>query len=218
MSEIKVISQTGKDGHYIYNLGLRDYQEVHQLQQSCQSELDRSPKSVFHIFCSHEPCLTIGRGKESQNFHLPTNIDLKLHPIHRGGGVTFHHPGQWIYYVIRKLDAHKMTVKEHINQMLERTISILKTGWDVRLESKMDPLGLWYSNHKLASIGVGIKKFKTSHGLALNLHHHEKVFNEIKKISPCGLSPSIYSTIEKVFNDKINSKELTDLFIQNYLS
>ena len=75
-------------------------------------------------------------------------------------------------------------------------------------------MGIWKDRQKVASIGVGVSRFVTEHGLALNLEFDKKMFQEVQKISPCGMSSKIYKTIDSF---DIDSKNLLEKFHNFYL-
>jgi lipoyl(octanoyl) transferase len=72
-------------------------------------------------------------------------------------------------------------------------------------------MGVWKNKSKLASIGVGLSKFVTEHGLALNVLNDENMFNELKKINPCGIDPTTYITAESQMSD-VDPKDLIEKF------
>ena len=68
-------------------------------------------------------------------------------------------------------------------------------------------MGVWHKKRKLASIGVGMERFVSIHGIALNLLHDQKMFSTLNMINPCGMSSSTYTSVEQEFNQKINPQE-----------
>ena len=72
-------------------------------------------------------------------------------------------------------------------------------------------MGVWKDKSKLASIGIGISKFVTEHGLALNLLNDEDMFNELKKINPCGIDPTTYITAQSQL-ENVESSKLIERF------
>jgi lipoyl(octanoyl) transferase len=72
-------------------------------------------------------------------------------------------------------------------------------------------MGVWKNKSKLASIGIGLSKFVTEHGLALNLVNDEDMFNEVKKINPCGIDPTTYITVESLI-ENVDSSKLIENF------
>ena len=68
---------------------------------------------------------------------------------------------------------------------------------------------------KIASIGIGISKFVTEHGLALNLLNDEEMFLELKKINPCGIDPTTYITAESQLSG--TSENLIERFHQAFI-
>ena len=80
-----------------------DYQDFLIFQKNAQKLVQHNRKLRVYIFCNHPHCFTLGRGNERGrddlvSFDEKLEIGLKypLHKIHRGGGISFHFPGQWI--------------------------------------------------------------------------------------------------------------------------
>ena len=70
-------------------------------------------------------------------------------------------------------------------------------------------MGVWHERSKLASIGVGLNHFVTEHGLALNLVYDEEMFNELKRINPCGMDSKIYTSLDQIIG---KSEQLVQSF------
>jgi lipoate-protein ligase B len=179
------------------------YPECNAFQEKLVEQVKLHPEQSFYLFCHHDPVLTMGKGlrETSQNPEklIPTdqailaNVGLPLYAIHRGGGVTFHNPGQFIFYVIKKISANHYTLNDHICWMQKVVIKAVYEMTGLVLTAKKNPLGLWHGPHKVGSIGVGIKKWITMHGLALNLTLEESTKKMLMTIYPCGLQPTLYA-------------------------
>ena len=76
-------------------------------------------------------------------------------------------------------------------------------------------MGIWHGRNKLASIGVGVNRFVTEHGLALNLKFDEAMLLELQKISPCGINPTTYSCVDNIL--PLKSDKLIERFHEEYL-
>jgi len=187
-----------------------DYDEAHRFQNRVVPFILENPEVVVLIETSHPHCLTIGRGKESKGFVLPNDLNIKLHKIHRGGGVTFHYPGQWICYPLMKLSYHKINLKDYIYSFLDMVSSFVVKNFNVDVKRRDNPLGIWMDQRKIASMGVGLKKFVTLHGLAVNVDFDQKMFKVISQINPCGIDSRLYSSLDQ-FNPKIKGDEFKTL-------
>ncbi len=186
-----------------------DYQKAHQFQRFCVELLIHHPQSKILILCSHPHVLTNGRGlqkarkgetlslvvfKKEDYPHLP----FPLHQIERGGGLTFHHPGQVVFYPILKLNPTKLSLSSMIDDIFLHTQKILE-DWGVQnLTTQNILLGLWHQNKKLASMGIAIEKLTTFHGMALNVLYDEKMDSALRALNPCGISAETYTSVDKL--------------------
>lgn len=207
-----------------------DYEKAHAFQLACVDYVRDNPQSVFLIFCSHPPCFTHGRGLQKMKeggpvlveYHQETPLPFPLHVIKRGGGLTFHYPGQIVFYPILNLTYHG---KKVFDLMLE-ILSLVQAGLETQflmsgLQVKKDLLGLWYENEfskaKLASIGLAASRFITYHGLALNFFHDDSMFTSLRSLHPCGLPGDLYSSVERL-NCRRMTDEERELFCMNLCS
>ena len=195
-----------------------NYDQALAFQKHAQSFIQKNRDLKIYIFCNHPHVFTMGRGNERgiDGLVVLTEKQQKLvkypiHKIHRGGGITFHYPGQWIFYPI-------IAVKESY-PLGDLTCWMLKSVRDVltnefHIENVITAnklMGVWKNKSKLASIGIGLSKFVTEHGLALNLVNDEDMFNEVKKINPCGIDPTTYITVESQM-ENVDSSKLIEKF------
>lgn len=199
-----------------------DFDEYEKLSDKLKTFVSQEKKYHFMIFCSHPRCFTMGRGNErGQDDLLPfdSNQLPKEHPIYfikRGGGLTFHYPGQWIFYSIRSLSP-RYNLDDHMCFLLKATNFCIKESFGIEETITAKKLmGIWRNKRKLASIGVGVDRFITSHGLALNVQKDDEFFKDIMKVAPCGLQPSIYLCLGEI-NSNISVEQFHEMFIKNAL-
>lgn len=198
-----------------------DYQNCLDFQEIAQKKILQNRKLKIYIFCNHPHCFTLGRGNERGrddlvdfNESLSTHLDFPLYKIHRGGGITFHYPGQWIFYPIVSI-GQNYTLDEHMCWLLKSVKEVLKNHF--KLDGVMATkklVGVWNERKKLASIGVGLNRFVTEHGLALNLIYDEKMFKELLKINPCGMDSATYVALDRIVE---GHKNLLEEFHTEYM-
>lgn len=147
------------------------------------------------MVCSHPLVFTMGRGdRQNTSLELESNVEkVQVVPINRGGGLTFHAPNQIIFYPVMKLTS-TYGLNEHLCLLAKTFQNTLQS--DLSLEYKRNPLGLWYQNQKLASIGIELKRFVTRHGIAFNLTKIPIDQNLLGELNPCGLSANTYTSLE----------------------
>jgi len=199
-----------------------EYEDCLSFQKQAQQFIQRNRNLKVYIFCNHPHVFTLGRGNERGVEGLvkltPEQSQLVKYPIvpiHRGGGITFHYPGQWIFYPIVALK-ESYSLEDLTNWLLKSVRDVLTT--ELKLENVITAnrlMGVWMNKSKIASIGIGISKFVTEHGLALNLLNDEEMFLELKKINPCGIDPTTYITAESQLSG--TSENLIERFHQAFI-
>ncbi|HXH76397.1 MAG TPA: hypothetical protein VNJ08_15605 [Bacteriovoracaceae bacterium] len=202
-----------------------DYQVAHDFQRNCLKALEEMPRLRVLICCNHPRVLTNGRGLqrprkgevlELKEFRATDHIlPFPLHQIERGGGLTFHHPGQFIFYPIIKLNPNALSLSRMTNEIFDYSAEILH-DWGIKDISHTHKLmGLWHGEKKLASLGIAIEKLTTFHGMALNLHKDEEMKRAMSSINPCGLSSDIYIAANELISLPANALDkFTDEFLK----
>ncbi len=184
-------------------LGLMDYENAWELQKRIHKEVIEGGEERI-LLLEHPHVITLGKSAKSQNLIFPKeyliNQGIGVYEIERGGDVTYHGPGQLVGYLILKVKSVKRLV-DNVEEAIK--MALLKVH---PFEFSRGPhRGVWLRNgKKIASIGMAIKRGVSMHGFALNLTVDLKYFN---LINPCGLNPSVMTSLEKETGLKISPKE-----------
>lgn len=211
-----------KDNFLVIKKWNWDYSDCLFFQKLSQKYIQNNRKDKIYIFTNHPHVFTLGRGNERGVEDLKDltpeqekTLGFPLHKIHRGGGITFHYPGQWIFYPIVAI-GQEYTLEKHTNWLLKSVRDVLVEDFNIENVITANKLmGVWKDRAKLASIGVGLSRFVTEHGLALNVNFDDKMFNEVNKINPCGISPTTYTTVDSLVDNK---ESLLDRFHNFYIN
>lgn len=203
-----------------------NYEDCLKFQKKAQAFIQVNRKLKIYIFCNHPHCFTMGRGNERGVEGLvdlteseKKSVKFPVYNIHRGGGITFHYPGQWIFYPIVALK-ESYNLCHLTNWMLKSVKTVLTEDFEIpNVITANKLMGVWKDKSKLASIGIGISKFVTEHGLALNLLEDKEMFFELRKINPCGINPTTYITAESQMNEIPNEfiESFHHAFVQKFL-
>ncbi|MDH5647473.1 MAG: hypothetical protein OEZ01_15795 [Candidatus Heimdallarchaeota archaeon] len=212
-----------------------DYNLAHNFQKDCVDYVRENKKVRIFIICNHPHCFTLGRGLQRNkeldgvelidfNPELRQRLTIPLYDIKRGGGLTFHYPGQLICYPICSL-GQKFDVYKVMNYLLDIATQTLIQKYGLNdLSYKQKLLGLWWNKKKLASIGIAVTRFITYHGMALNVLQDEVMNQQLQKVYPCGLPGSVYVSLQeilkgsdvydefwKLFKNELVSREMTSV-------
>ncbi|KAK9385403.1 hypothetical protein V1515DRAFT_608551 [Lipomyces mesembrius] len=116
----------------------------------------------------------------------------------RGGQTTFHGPGQLVAYPIIDLKEFNLSSKCYVRMLEDTAIELLK-GFGLRAKTT-ENTGVWLSDiEKIASIGVHLRRYITSHGVAINASTNLSYFDQIVA---CGLPQSKATSIEQAAQDE----------------
>jgi lipoyl(octanoyl) transferase len=213
---------------YVYEKWNWDYLEAESFQLKCVDFIQKNPHISIFIFCSHPHCFTVGRGLQKLknspialvDFDRNTCTPFPVYEIKRGGGLTFHYPGQIVFYPIISTTFHKIAVNDLMIKILELTKKCLHSSLNLSdTFVRKDLLGLWFQNSfgeaKIASIGLAASRFVTYHGLALNLFNDTEMFECLRSLHPCGLPGDLYRDVETLTTSSL-SKTKRDDFIEEF--
>jgi lipoate-protein ligase B len=172
----------------ILNLGVRSYAEVLSLQRSLAA--DRISGALPHdvlVLVEHPPVVTLGRRAADNKLPVSpaflASRGIELFEVERGGGVTFHGPGQLVGYPIVDLRGHREDLHWYLRQV-EAALMRALAAFDVPAERNEGFTGVWTGGRKIASIGVHARSWVTWHGFALNVTTDLSYFN---LMTPCGI-------------------------------
>jgi len=167
-------------GSVQYGLGLQRQKELVQKVQA------GAPDHL--IFCEHPAVLTLGRmtNPESLLYQRPEieKRGVMIESADRGGDVTLHAPGQLIIYPIFNLNRQSKDLKVYMEKLQEVAVDLLK-NFGILAISISGKRGVFVGDDKIISIGVGVRKWVSYHGLGINVNTDLSLFNLIK---PCGLN------------------------------
>jgi lipoate-protein ligase B len=144
------------------------------------------------LLLEHPPVVTLGRSSRPENLLTPRAQLLargvEVHEVARGGDVTYHGPGQLVGYAIVDLAARGLADVHAFLRALEASLVQAAGELGVAAGTLPGMTGVFVAGsappRKLASIGVGMRRWVTFHGFALNATLDPADFGDIV---PCGL-------------------------------
>ena len=195
-----------RPGHLI-ELGRMPYLEAWELQRSLAAAVAQGEIPDTVVLLEHPPVVTLGRRADESELHIPEGAEVEVVETDRGGKSTYHGPGQLVCYPIFDLTRHGEDVKRYCRDLEE---ALIRTIGAVGVEAtRIEGLtGIWLERppRKIASIGVHISKWVTTHGYALNVDLDPAPFTEW--ITACGLEDTAFTTLARELGRPISVDEV----------
>jgi lipoyl(octanoyl) transferase len=170
----------------LVSLDVVDYRDALELQRAIADEVARGDAPDTVLLLEHPPTITLGRRAEPGELHLPDGADVDVVETDRGGKSTYHAPGQLVCYPILDLTRHGQDVRRYCRDLEQ--VLIETTGAFGIESTRIDGLtGVWLERppRKIASIGIHLSRWVSTHGYALNVDLDPAPFTEW--ITACGL-------------------------------
>lgn len=179
----------------VEDLGLVNYEEAFRYQNACVEGVLHKDRQKL-IFCEHPSVITLGRLAHRENI-LTSDQELKAKgieciPINRGGDVTLHCPGQLVIYPILDLNNFGKDLKLYM-QALEQVVIDALAQYHIAAQRVASRTGVWVNEKKIASLGIGVRKWISFHGVAINVSPDLSLFSLIR---PCGMDVETTSMAE----------------------
>ncbi len=161
----------------------------------------------------HEPIFTAGKNY-SKNEILDKSINIQ--ETNRGGKITYHGPGQLIFYFVIDLRNRKKDIRKFIS-IIENTIIETLKQFKIKSHADNKNIGIWFDNNgkleKVAAIGVRVSKWIAYHGFSLNINNNLDPYN---KIIPCGIKDKGVTNLQKI--SKIKYENIDEILINKFIS
>ena len=210
---VEDINNHSQENLYLYDLKNIDYDTSLIIQEEIHAYVKNKNISGVILSLEYPNLFTIGKsGKKSDILISQNELNLKgikVYESNRGGEITYHGPGQIIYYLIINLKKLSIKPVEYI-RILQRTVISSLKDFNIQAEDVNKPVGVWVNGKKISSIGVRISKSVTMHGVAINLNCDLKYFTYI---IPCGIKDLNLTNI----NNETNLNCDKDLFSKTFL-
>jgi lipoyl(octanoyl) transferase len=199
-------------GAYLLALDRVPYGEAFDLQRSLAGAVSQGAIPETVIFLEHPPVITVGRRTEAdRELHVPEGTEVEIAETDRGGKSTFHGPGQLVCYPILDLAHHGKDVKRYVRDLEDALIRTL-AAFDLEGRRIEGLTGVWMppgggqGPRKIASIGVHVSRWVTTHGYALNVDLDPAPFTDW--ITACGLEDAQFTTMARELDRPLTVSEV----------
>jgi len=178
----------------IRDLGRISYADALALQLEEVERVQQGGEDTLFLL-EHPPVITLGKGGGLDNLHVSPGYlkehEIELVQVKRGGNITCHFPGQLVAYPVFRIEHRPGGIRAFFHDMEETVIRTLARYGLAAGRSEGRP-GVWLGNRKICSMGIGVKRWVTWHGLALNVLPDVSLF---QLVTLCGLADAVPTSV-----------------------
>ena len=175
-------------------LGRIGYGEAFALQEKIVAQKAENLDTPDELLLlEHESVFTIGRTNDQSSLRDPAALPAPLMAINRGGQATWHGPGQLVGYPLLDLRKRGSDLHRYLRD-LEEFLIRLCAEFGVTASRREGLTGVWVGEKKIASLGVGVRRWISMHGFALNVCGPLEGFAHI---TPCGIAGVEMTSLER---------------------
>ena len=195
---------SGSNSMQIIDLGLTDFLEAYQFQIELVNKVSKGLCEDTLLITEHKSVVTMGRISSQDNILKSkeeiSSFGIELINTDRGGDITYHGPGQIVVYPIFKLENEGRDIHRFLEFLEEAGCHFLHQ-YGLTANKKPGFRGIWVNDKKVGSIGIGVKKWVTYHGLAININLDLTPFSFIR---PCGIEGVEITSVKDLLGCKID--------------
>jgi lipoyl(octanoyl) transferase len=195
----------------VARLGTVEYQAALGLQDALVAARQSGGAGDLLLMLEHQHVFTLGRGADERNLLSPSR-GVRVYRVSRGGQITYHGPGQLVTYPILKLEGAARDVHGYLRKLEQAAIDAL-SRCGIAAERVQGLTGVWVDGCKIASIGVGIRRWVTCHGLALNVSTDLGYF---ERIVPCAIPGCVMTSITAQGHPEISTAAFADILSKSF--
>lgn len=188
----------------IRTLGVIEYTDALEMMSTLQKQRINNEIPDTVLFLEHPEIVTVGPRARNDGVAPPS--DYRSHPVDRGGGLTWHGPGQLVVYpIIHWNKGDEKSVADIISKIESWVIASLETlGVKGYRDNRMQ--GVWVDGKKICSIGLSFLRWVSRHGFTIN---YDTPTGRVENLAGCGLQESTTTSLAQL-NYKIDRKKLQD--------
>jgi len=201
-------------------LGRVSYEAGVELQHRLRRQLlDGEPEaSDTLLLLEHPPTYTVGRNCDRSDVLADPDWlrkrGIAVAECDRGGRATYHGPGQLVGYPVIDLRADRRNVRGYVRDLQEVLVRTLATfGIAAVGGEERERIGVWVGRRKIASIGIHLRRWVTTHGFALNVCTD---LDDFAGILSCGFDAGVMTSIEELTGRQPALKEVAESCAENF--
>ena len=192
------------------------YEKTISLLEKRLDEIHKKKGNELIWILEHQDVYTAGTNYKDNEL---LDKSINLIKTNRGGKITYHGPGQLVFYFVIDLNKREKNIRKLISSVENTIIDTLKE-FKINAFADRKNIGIWHKRkfnnktkvEKLAAIGIKVKKWIAYHGFAINITNNLEVY---KKIIPCGIKDKEVTNLIKIKKQKYNF--ISNILIKKFL-
>ena len=188
----------------VQRLGHTEYSEAVRCMRELQQQRMQGDIVDTILICSHPEIVTIGPAARRDRVAVPP--DYPTIDVDRGGGITWHGPGQLVIYPIFKWDLEGEQNVKRITSKLEQWAISALANLGIHAETDERMQGIWVQDVKVGSVGLAFKKWVSRHGFTIN---YATPKGRVEALDGCGLSAGTTTSLDRL-GFEITGDEITE--------
>ncbi|MGB1689561.1 MAG: lipoyl(octanoyl) transferase LipB [Candidatus Poseidoniaceae archaeon] len=193
----------------VNDIGKISHADADELMRVMQAKRIEDEIMDTLIVCEHDEIVTIGPRARNDGIKPPE--DYATSAVDRGGGLTWHGPGQIVVYPIFKWDLEGESNVKAIISILEDWViqALSEHGIEANRDDRMQ--GVWIGENKICSIGLSFLRWTSRHGFTIN---YDTPPGRVEMVSGCGLGKDTTTSLSTLgFN--LTRKQILDSLTGN---
>jgi lipoate-protein ligase B len=195
----------------IIDLGISEFKDTWNLQKELQEKRILGEIEDQLILVEHPAVYTLGKNASKEHI-LKRKEGVSVIQTDRGGNITFHGPGQLVGYPILDLNFYKRSITWYMRELEQLMIDVLKE-YGIEGSTKKGLTGTWVKDHKIAALGVRIRRWVTMHGFSLNISPDLRYY---KDIIPCGIQEYGVTSMAMIMGEEVPSMDEVKIKMVDY--
>ena len=194
----------------IQKFDIVEYNDAVEMMSALQMQRINEEISDTLLIMEHPEIVTVGPRARNDGIRPPE--DYATQAVDRGGGLTWHGPGQLVVYPIlhwNKEDEKSVaSIIYKLEEWVIESLSIL--GIEGCRDERMQ--GVWVEGKKICSIGLSFLRWVSRHGLTIN---YNTPTGRVENLAGCGLAESTTTSLHRL-NYSVSRRDLEDALLSVY--
>ncbi|WP_343189252.1 lipoyl(octanoyl) transferase LipB [Buchnera aphidicola (Chaitoregma tattakana)] len=189
------------------DLGIKDWKYTYTLMKNFVQK-KRFQNEIW--FTEHLPVFILGKKNNNKKIYYITQ-KINIYNSNRGGGITYHGPGQQLVYFLIYLK--KIKKMFYLIKLIKRSVISTLNYFNITSYYIPHRPGIYVNKKKICSIGLCFKNGYSMHGLSLNVDMDLFPFNLIVPCENYGVKMTniklfnkfiLIEDVKKILKKKIN--------------